>query len=292
MAEVSCELAVDAACRLGEGPAWFYDRLWWVDIYGKRVHAFDPSTNDHETIDFEEMVSVVVPRRNGGLAIMTEHGFALSDTRNGRPLRYINDPEAHLPENRFNDGKCDPQGRLWAGTMHRHGRQCEGSLYVFTADLSHDPRVVDVSCSNGLAWSSDGRTMYYVDTPTRRVDAFDFDPDTGAISDRRPIVQFPEGVGYPDGMTIDNDGKLWVAMWGGWGVLHCDPETGEIGDKISVPAAHTTSCAFGGPDMADLYITSARDGISDEQLAKQPHAGGVFRARPGATGKEAYPFAG
>jgi sugar lactone lactonase YvrE len=282
------ELVVDAHCQLGEGPAYFYDRLWWVDILGKRVHEYDPKTGAHHAHIFDVQVTVVVPRQGGGFVLATEDGFALLDRMDGKP-EFVADPESHLPGNRFNDGKCDPRCRLWAGTMAREGGAKCGSLYVLNHGLAAEHRVPDISCSNGLAWSSDGRTMYYIDTPTRTVDAFDYDLETGTLANRRPVVQIP---GYPDGMTIDAEDKLWVATWGGWSVLHCDPGTGEILEKVPVPASQVTSCAFGGANLSDLYITSARVGVPEDQIEQQPHAGGLFRLRTNTRGLPTAAFAG
>lgn len=291
MTEYQSELVVDCRCRLGEGPAWFNGRVWWVDLTGKRVHDFDPTTGGHGFRQFEEIVTVVVPRQKGGIAYATENGFALSSGPDA-PLKYVADPENHLLENRFNDGKCDPQGRLWAGTMSRHGVENAGSLYVLHTDLSYEQYVTNVTCSNGLAWHSDGRTMYYIDTPTKKVDAFDFDSDTGSITNRRAVITFPDGVGVPDGMTIDAENRLWVGMWGGGCVYHCDPATGEIRGKIAVGAKNVTSCTFAGPNLTDLYITTARDGTPDNELEALPHAGSLFKAQPGVRGCETNAFSG
>jgi sugar lactone lactonase YvrE len=291
MSDNEVELVVDAHCQLGEGPAYFYDRLWWVDILGKRIHEYDPANGTHHAHIFDVQVTVVVPREGGGFVLATEHGFALLDRMGGKP-EFVVDPESHLPGNRFNDGKCDPRGRLWAGTMAREGGPKCGALYVLAHGLTAEHRVSEVSCSNGLAWSSDGRTMYYIDTPTRAVDAFDYDAETGAIANRRAVVQIPDGNGYPDGMTIDAEDKLWVATWGGWGVLRCDPGTGEILEKIPLPASQVTSCAFGGKDLSDLYITSARVGILGDDIERQPHAGGLFRLRTNTRGLPTVAFAG
>jgi sugar lactone lactonase YvrE len=291
MSENRVELAVDAHCQLGEGPAYFYDRLWWVDILGKRIHEYDPKTGEHHAHIYSVQVTAVVPRQGGGFVLATEDGFALLDHMGGK-MEFVMDPEKHLPGNRFNDGKCDPRGRLWAGTMAREGAPQAGALYVLGQNLIAEHRVPHVSCSNGLAWSSDGRTMYYIDTPTGTVDAFSYEPETGAIANRQPVIRIPDGNGYPDGMTIDAEGKLWVATWDGWSVLRCDPVTGNILEKIPVPVAQVTSCAFGGPNLSDLYITSARAGVLSDDIEQQPHAGGLFRLRTTTHGLPTVAFAG
>ncbi len=167
-----------------------------------------------------------------------------------------------------------------------------GSLYRLDTDLSVHRVLGDVTVSNGLAWSFDRRTLYYIDSPTRVVSAFDYDDEAGTITGRRVAVTVPEELGSPDGMTIDSEGKLWVAHWGAGAVCRWDPDGGHLLEKIDVPAAHTTSCAFGGEDLGDLYITTARSGRSREDLEAQPLAGGLFRVRPGARGVPAFEFTG
>jgi len=291
MSDNAVELVVDAHCQLGEGPAYFYDRLWWGDILGKRIHEYDPKTGAHHAHLFDVQVTVMVPRQAGGFVLATENGLALLDRMGDKP-EFVTDPESHLPGNRFNDGKCDPHGRLWAGTMARDGAPKCGALYMLDHNLTAAPRVADISCSNGLAWSSDGRTMYYIDTPTRTVDAFDFEVETGRIANRRAVIQIPDGNGFPDGMTIDAEDKLWVATWGGWSVLRCDPATGAILEKYSLPASQVTSCAFAGDDLSDLHITSAWVGVSADEIERQPHAGGLCRLRTNTRGLPPVAFAG
>lgn len=290
------ELVLDAKAELGEGALWdpATQRLLWVDIVRGQVHRFDPVTRQNQTVAVGQMVGTVVTRARGGLMLAVQNGFASLDPEAGE-LTIVNDPEAHIPSNRFNDGKCDPAGRFWAGTMTLTGdawKEAAGSLYSLDLDGRATPRLGQVNISNGIVWSADAKTMYFVDTVQPRVDAFDFDNATGAISNRRPVVHFPEGVGLPDGMTIDADDNLWIAMWGGWKVLGYDPRTGQPVGVIEVPAAQVTSCAFGGPNLDELYITSAWIGLSDGAKALQPQAGGVFLARPGVRGVPAVPFAG
>lgn len=224
--------------------------------------------------------------------VALHHGFASLDLET-EELTIIHDPEAHLPGTRFNDGKCDPAGRFWAGTMSLGSDPPgAGSLYVMDTDLSVRRALEKVTISNGIVWSLDHSTMYYIDTPTREVSAFDYDIETGAISNRRAAVTIPEGYGSPDGMAIDVEGMLWVAVWGSSEVSRWDPTSGELLQTISVPATQVTACAFGGPDLDQLYITTARIRLDEQALADQPHAGGLFRARPGVRGVEAYEFAG
>jgi sugar lactone lactonase YvrE len=187
---------------------------------------------------------------------------------------------------RFNDGKCDPRGRLFAGTMALEKPRAPGTLYRFDPDGAISPVLTGLGTSNGLAWSRDERTMFFIDTPTLEVSAFDYDPATGAIANRRTAVKFPsETNARPDGMVIDADDNLWVAMYDGAGVQGCDPRTGKIFAKIDVPARKTTSCTFGGPVLRDLYITCAR-------TEGEPHTGAIWMARPGVRGVPALTYAG
>jgi sugar lactone lactonase YvrE len=290
---MDAELLLDAKATLGEGALWDSrrQRLLWVDIEGHTVHLFDPQTGVDEAIDVGQLVSTVVPRTRGGLMLGVHHGFAALDLST-RKLEVLADPESDVPENRFNDGKCDPAGRFWAGTYSLARKTEAASLWCLDTDLSVRRMLEGVTNSNGIAWSLDGTTMYYIDTATRRVDAFDYRVETGQISNRRAVVVVPEELGKPDGMTLDAEGMLWVALWGGGRVTRWDPGTGKLLQTIHVPAARTSSCALGGPQLDELFITTARIGATEEELRREPHAGGIFVARPGVTGAAALEFAG
>jgi sugar lactone lactonase YvrE len=221
--------------------------------------------------------------------LAVQDGFATLDTATGQIAPFAGFPDAS-PDVRMNDAKCDPQGRLWAGTMAFDMRPAGGALYRLDPDATVATLLPSVTISNGIDWSLDGLTMYYVDTPTLRVDCFDFDPATGSISNRRPFVEIERPAAYPDGLTLDAEGNLWLALWGGWGVRCYNPK-GELIATVDVPAAQTSSCAFGGENFDELYITSARGGVPDDDLANQPHAGSLFRVRPGVKGRPANRFA-
>lgn len=199
-------------------------------------------------------------------------------------------PEADIPDNRFNDGKCDPAGRFWAGTMSTVGDKNAGALYRYDADSSIHKMVENVSISNGIVWSLDKTKMYYVDTPTQKVMVYDYNNLTGEISNAKVAVEIPNEMGSPDGMTIDAEGNLWVALWGGFAVTCWNPETGELIQTVKVPAKNVTSCAFGDADLGTLYITTAREGNNGEELEKYPLSGGVFKFRPGVKGVDAFFF--
>ncbi|CAG7654411.1 SMP-30/gluconolactonase/LRE family protein [Paenibacillus allorhizosphaerae] len=292
-AETEAELIIDAKASLGEGPCWDAENglLYWVDILGHRVHIYDPATNRDRSIDVGQMVSAVVKRASGGFVIAAKNGLYFLDPQT-EELILITDPESGIPGNRFNDGKCDPAGRFWAGTMSMSGGKPAGSLYRLDSDGTLIKMMEGVACSNGLAWSPGRGTMYYIDSPTRQVTAMDYDVSTGRIGNRRAVITLPPGEGVPDGMTTDSEGMLWVAQWGGWKVSRWNPYTGERLETVSVPAAQVTSCAFGGPELNELYITSARTGLSESDLAQQPSAGGVFRWKSKVKGMPAFAYGG
>lgn len=286
------ELILDAKATLGEGPVWDEQagKLYWVDIEKKQMNVFDPKTKQNVVTGFDQYVSAVALRESGGLVFAMQHGFYFMDAEKSEPT-LITDPERHLPNNRFNDGKCDPLGRFWAGTMSMHNEAAAGTLYCLGTNRKVRAMISGVSVSNGLAWSPDGRTMYFIDSPTKQVVAFDFDA-TGEIRNRRIAVNIPEGEGVPDGMTMDEEGYIWVAQWGGYKVSRWNPNNGKRLDEIDVPAAHVTSCTFGGEQLNELYITTARTGLDDHALAEQPFAGGLFRIKTGVKGLPAFKYGG
>lgn len=289
------QLALDARAALGEGPTWHpqQQRLYWVDIEGMKLHEFDPDAGTDTAYDVGCRVSAAVPRASSprGMILATQFGFQAFDL-DARRLSPMADPESDLSDNRFNDGKCDPHGRFWAGTMSLVRKRGAASLYVLESDGSVRKVFGGVSTSNGLDWSPDRSTMYYIDTPTLQVAAFDYDGDSGTIGGRRVVVRFPEGVGRPDGMTVDAEGMLWIAHWQGGRISRWNPADGSLLESVSLPADRVTSCAFGGPNLDRLYVTTARHGLDEAALARQPHAGGLFVLRPGVCGLPATLYAG
>ncbi len=290
---MNAELLIDARAQLGEGALWDQrtHTLLWADITGGIVHRFNPASGASQHWEVGPYVGTIVLRASGGAVLATQNGFVALDFDTGT-LTSLNDPESDVPGNRFNDGKCDPAGRLWAGTMSLHDEEHTGTLWRLNADLSCTAMIADVSISNGLTWSSDQRTFYYIDTPTFQVVAYDYDIDSGDIYNRRIAIEVDRQEGGPDGMCIDAEDKLWIAHWGGGRVVRWDPHTGELMTRIHVPAAHTSSCAFGGPGLETLYITTAREGMSEDALAQQPHSGGLFVAHPKVSGQHSSEFAG
>ena len=283
------EVVVAAEAELGEGPVWDVrsGRLAWVDILAGRILLTDVRSGAAEVIPVPLHVGAVAPRAAGGFIAALQDGFWV--VADGPPRRITPVPEAPAGM-RFNDGKCDPAGRFWAGTMAYDQTAGAGALYRLDPGGRAIKVLEGVTISNGLAWSVDGRTMYHVDTPTQRIDAFSFRPETGEISDRRPLVAIPAASGAPDGMMIDAEGGLWVALWGGAAVhRYVD---GRLDRVISLPVSQPTSCAFGGEGLDELFVTSAWEGLSAAERRGQPLAGAVFRVRPGVRGLPAAVYNG
>jgi sugar lactone lactonase YvrE len=286
------QVAVDSRDLIGEGPIWDAPRrsLLWTDIAGRRIHRLDPASDEVWTRELEQMAGSVLPRASGGLALCLQDGVWLTDSDDG-PLRLFTAVEPDDETTRLNDVKTDRAGRLWGGTMAFDARADAGAFYRIDPDGAVTTVAKPITISNGMEWSSDGSLMYYIDTATGRMDVFDFDLAAGSALNRRPFIHFDESLGNPDGMTIDAEGCLWVAFYDGWAVRRFSP-TGELERSIAVPAARATSCAFGGPALDQLYVTSARDGLSESQLVEQPHAGALFVIEPDARGTTITPFAG
>jgi sugar lactone lactonase YvrE len=270
-----------------EGPFWFEDRFGWVDLMAGHLWlaGFDGTNlTEPRSYDVGMPLGAAVPRMGGGWMLAAGAAFHALD-EDGTVTRLIDDL-ADPAVIRMNDGKCDPSGRFWAGTMAFDEAAGAGSFYVFDSAVRNV--LDDVTISNGLGWSPDRRTMYYIDTPTKRVDAFDYDEETGAVSGRRTVVDIE--VGSPDGMTVDDEGCLWVALWGG-GAVHRYTPDGRLAATVPLPVTSVTSCCFGGPDRSTLFVTTSQQGITPEQLKKEPEAGRVFRVDPGVTGPAATPYA-
>jgi sugar lactone lactonase YvrE len=281
------DVVVEAGAVLGEGPVWADDALWWVDIEEHRIHRTDPRIGEDVVATTDGPVGFVIPRAAGGWVAGLRDGISIV-VPGGREMHRVAIEAADI-DSRMNDGKCDPSGRLFAGTMSHDGRH--SSLYRVDADWSVSTVFTGIGISNGLGWSPDTTRMYYIDTPTMRVDVIDYDEATGEVEHRRPLIAVAPGDGFPDGMTVDVDGCLWVAFWDGWCVRRYDPE-GHLMLTLELPVSRVTSCTFGGDQLDQLFITSASTGLSEAERAVQPLAGAVFRSDVGTRGRPADYFAG
>jgi sugar lactone lactonase YvrE len=269
----------------GEGPIWHQNRLLYVDIEAYKILAYDPLTQEEKIWNVGERVGSVVPRAKGGLVWAGDSGFHFLDETTGESTA-IGDPEPDLPDNRFNDGKCDPAGRLWAGSICL-AKQPDAALYCLHTDLHIEKKFGPVTNSNGIIWTRDAATMYYIDTPSKKIRAFDFDASSSAISNERIIWDTREDSSSPDGMTIDSEDRLWIAFCHGAKVVCFDPWTKKVVEEIRFPCVETTACAFGGPELRDLYVTTGlKPGLSE------PLAGRLFVCRPGAQGVTSDAFGG
>ena len=287
-ADVRC--VADVGAVLGEGPVWDPrdEALYWVDIKGLKIFRRDQA-GVVRTWETPFRIASLAPRRDGGFIAGTDRGFAEIDLAN-ETYEPFHHPEAHLPDNRFNDGKLDREGRFWAGTMDDTEQAATGALYRLDHDRSSRRFDDGYRVTNGPAFSRSGRTMYHNDSGRQLTYAFDLD-DSGAPSNRRVFARFGEGQGYPDGMTVDSEDCLWIAFWDGWCVRRFSP-AGECIATIDLPVQMPTSCAFGGPSLGELYVTSASIGLSPSQREGQPQAGGLFLLDTGCFGLADTPFEG
>lgn len=290
--EIECILQWEAT--VGESPVWHpaEQRLYWIDIQGKKIHRFDPATKLNETFPLPEIVTCIALRARGGLVLTLKKDFAFFDPATGQ-LEKLSSVEQGLPDNRFNDGKCDPQGRFWAGTMDaKDWKKPSGNL--FRMDVDHSVRLMQpqVVCSNGSGWSPDGRTMYYTETFRYAIFAYDFEPLSGAISNRRTFAEIDRNSGgFPDGMTVDAEGFIWSNLVGLGRIVRYDPH-GKVERMVQLPVPRATDCTFGGPELNTLYITSARETMTPDQLKGAPLSGSLFAIDPGVSGLPSTPFGG
>lgn len=285
------EVAARTRDALGETPVWLaaQARLMWIDISRGRIQWLDPTRGDVQVMDVGQKIGAIAPTSSDALLGVLQHEFVLIDRAgNLSPLTAV---ETDVPGNQMNDGKCDSRGRFWSGSWTVDMSSASAALYRLNADRTVDVVHRPVTCSNGIGWSPDDRLMYYIDSATYRVDVFDYDADSGGIRGRPPLVEIPESVGMPDGLTVDADGCVWVGLWGGSAVHRYDPR-GRLDMVVEVPTANATCCAFGGGDLRDLYITTAAEDLDEAALAAQPEAGSLFVCRPGPAGLLPHEFLG
>ena len=276
---------------LGEGPVWSVEEqaIYWIDIKRPCIRRWIPSTGRHDRWMMPAEIGCFALREKGGAVVALQNGFSLFDFESG-VFEHLVDPEEHLPDNRFNDGKCDPQGRFWAGTMDNDEVAMDaGALYRLDPDCRVTQIRDGVGISNGLGWSPDHTTMYYADSPALCIYAYDFDPATGDVSNERVFAEVDRGV--PDGLTVDSAGYVWNAQWDAWRVVRYAPD-GSVDRIVDMPVQRPTSCMFGGSDLCDLYVTSASIHLTQDELEEQPDAGNLFRIRTKVAGMPEPRFAG
>ena len=288
---MNAELVFDCKNIIGEGAVWDIKQqtLYWVDIMGKKVMSCKNENAYFNTYNIDQMVGTVAICENDLLLLALNHGIYFFN-KETKELHRISDPESTLPLNRFNDGKCDPAGRFWAGTMQIDPINPDGSLYLLHHDLTIEKKIKKLTISNGIIWSLDNSKMYFIDTPTNEIRIYDYNNATGDIKFDRILIKIDGKSGCFDGMTIDENGNLWVAMYGGSCVNCYDKDTGEVLDVVSLPTSHVTTCAFGGKDLDTLYITTAINGLTDKQLKNEPLAGGLFKVNVGVKGVPSFRF--
>jgi len=292
MTDVRC--ALELRSILGESPMWHETEqcLYWLDLQRPAIYRFDPASGRNEQVKaaLGSYVGGLVFRADGGLVVDKEDGIHAVDRASGRLLP-LADPEPDKPGNWFNDAKVDRRGRLWAGTGDRKEAAASGSLYVFDRDLSWRAVDANIICSNGPAFSPDGRTAYFSDSYVQQVVRYAIDPRTGAVGPRQPFVTVTDANVFPDGMTVDADGGVWVAHWDGWRIVRYTPD-GQVERVVTLPVPRPTAMAFGGSDRRSLYVTTASTGLSDAQLAEAPLSGSLFVCEPGMAGLAEPAFAG
>ena len=289
--QLTAEVFHRVPARLGEGVCWHARRrtLWWIDILGQRLFESDLSGAAPRELASPSLIGAVAPTARGGLVAALRDGIHLLDPDTGAFTPFATAPGHDPGQFRFNDAKVDPRGRFWAGTLALDGRAGQSRLYRIDADRRVCVMREGVTISNGLAWSADARALYYIDSPTRTVQAFEYDLEHGTIGPPRVAITFAEADGWPDGCCLDAEGGLWIAHWGAGKVTCWDPVAARLRRTVRVPVANVTSCAFGGPRRDQLFITTA---VDDARAGAEPAAGWLFRADPGIVGPELATFAG
>jgi len=270
---------------------WHAERksFFWVDIDGKEFHEYKLQGGEVQTWQSYHRISLIVDSKDGELILAMENGIASFDLKSEK-LQWLVDLERDILTNRSNDGACDAAGRLWVGTMARDFVPGKGSLYCIDKNISVTKKLAELTIPNGLVWSLDNKRMYFIDTPTQCVQSFLFDVESGNIHFEKVVIEIDKQNGSPDGMTIDEEGMLWIAHWNGFGVYRWNPLNGKLLDKISLPVPQVSSCVFGGDILNYLFITTARENMSEAELQKYPDSGNVFIVEPKVKGVPAFKF--
>lgn len=275
-------------CFLGESPLWIAEVgcFFWVDIEKGNLHRYHLASEKLEVRHFPNRLAVVLKGQNEKLILGLDRKLIRYDWAT-KEMEELCEVEANRSLHRFNDGKVDPQGRIWIGTLSTKFTQGAGSLYRIDSNLKPEVQLKNLTISNGMAWTDDQETFYFIDTPTCQIQEYRFDPETGEIGLRKIAVEIPKELGFPDGMCLDHEGMLWVAHYGGSGVYRWNPKNSKLLDKIELPAPHVTSCCFGGENLDLMLITTAQENMSESDLKKYPKSGNVFLVKVGVGGFEA-----
>ena len=288
---LQAELLYEIKADLGEGALWNVEdqQFYWVDIEKMELHIYNPSTQKDTSFSMPSRPGTVVNYKEDEVVLALQDGAYIFNTATGelQPFALIQEVGT-----RFNDGKCDPSGRFWVGTMEWNGASPIGNLYMINEDGTYEIAVDSITISNGIVWNKAKNKMYYIDTPTQEIASFDYDNETGRVSNRKAIVQIDQSMGSPDGMAIDENDNLWVGLWNGDAVVCYDPETGELIKRVEVPAHNVTACAFGGPNLDILYITTSSLDMTKEEKEAYPLAGSLFTVDPGVKGTVSPHFGG
>jgi sugar lactone lactonase YvrE len=274
---MKAELLYPAQCYLGEGPMWHAERksCFWVDIEGKKFFEYNFISKAVRVRTLDYCVTLIVQDKNNQLVLGLEGGVGRYDL-DAEKFTWLANLEKEKPKHRCNDGKADTKGRLWVGTMHLDFNEGVGSLYCLSENFECKKKLDNLTIANGMAWSPDNKHYYCIDSPTHKVRSFLFDETSGDIQFEKDAVIIPKDMGAPDGMTIDEEGMLWIAQWGGFGVYRWNPVNGKLLEKIKLPVPNVSSCTFAGDNLDHLLITTARQDLSPADLQKYPDSGNVF----------------
>jgi sugar lactone lactonase YvrE len=282
---MKAEVLYSSQCTLGESPLWHAERkcCFWVDIEKGVLYEYNWLLQTTRFWKFNERLTLVLQGKGNQLILALNARIAKFDLESEQ-LEWLPDVELPTSGNRCNDGACDSQGRLWVGTMHLEHKKGAGALYCIGTDLQVHKKLEHTTISNGIVWSLDNKRLYYIDSPTQVVQSFIFEEESGSIVFEKNVVEIPIEMGTPDGMTIDEEGMLWIAHWGGFGLYRWNPHNSQLIDKIELPVPQITSCAFVGENLDYLLITSAKENLKEEELKKYPESGNTFLVKAGVKG--------
>jgi len=288
----SVQVAFAGRAELAEGPIWYEDALWWVNIAVGTLNRWDPRTGFNTSRATAGFLGAATPCRDGRWLLARQRDCIFLDWQTGEHSVFARTPAGLHDSHRFNDGKCGPAGNFWVGTMSLKQRPHEAALYVLSASGEFHRARTGLTLANGLAWSPDGRRFYHVDTPTRRVKAFDFSAGDSRLSNESTLIHFSDTNGFPDGLTCDEEGHLWIALWGAGEIVRVDGQSGKVIARHALPVSQVSSCTFGGPNLSTLFITTAWENLTFSQRQSEPLAGSIFSLETNTRGLPVTLFSG